>query len=342
MRKHFKFFSKLYYALGLILAIVFTGTIGFMIVEGWSALDSLYMTVITVSTVGFSEVYELSDAGKMFTTFLIVTSFGTFTYAVSAVTTYIIGGEYVKYYKDLKTMKNLENLFDHTIVCGYGRVGKQAAHDLRFYKNQYVIIERDSEIALNEEDDNNIFNEVFVKGEATDDNILVRAGVKKAKALITALPKDADNLFVVLSARELNPNLKIISRASSYSTMRKLRIAGADNVIMPDTVGGAHMASLVINPDVMEFLDLIQVSGKATVNLEEINFQQLPEDLKYCTISDLKNKAMTGCNVIGYKSHEGSYIINPPDMTKITPGSKLFVLGNPEQIKALNQKFGID
>jgi voltage-gated potassium channel len=341
MKKHFKFFSKLYFALGLILSIILIGTFGFMIVEGWRLLDSLYMTIVTVSTVGFAEVHELSDAGKMFTAFLIVTSFGTFTYAVSAVTTYIIGGEYVRYYKELKNMKNLEKLSGHTIVCGYGRVGKQAAHDLRFYKKNYVIIERDADIALSEDDDENIFNEVFVKGEATDDKILVRAGVKKATALITALPKDADNLFVVLSARELNPKLKIISRASSYSTMRKLRIAGADNVIMPDTVGGAHMASLVVNPDVMEFLDLIQVSGKASVNLEEINFQQLPEDLQFCTIENLKVKAMAGCNVIGIKLPTGEYIINPPDETKVTPGSKLFVLGNPEQIRMLNQKFGI-
>jgi len=341
MRKHFKFFSKLYYALGLIMAIILIGTFGFMIVEDWRLLDSLYMTIVTVSTVGFGEVHELSDAGKMFTAFLIVTSFGTFTYAVSAVTTYIIGGEYVKYYKELKNMKNLEKLSGHTIVCGYGRVGKQAAHDLRFYKKEYVIVERDSDIALGENDENNEFNEVFVKGEATEDNILIRAGLKKATALITALPKDADNLFVVLSARELNPNLKIISRASSYSSMRKLRIAGANNVIMPDTVGGAHMASLVVNPDVMEFLDLIQVSGKATVNLEEINFQQLPENLKYCTIQDLKQKAMAGCNVIGLKNKDGEYIINPPDDTPITPGSKLFVLGNPEQIRLLNEKFGI-
>ena len=341
MGKHFKFFKKLYFALGLILAIILIGTFGFVLVEGWSLLDSLYMTIVTVSTVGFREVHELSEGGKMFTAFLIVTSFGTFTYAVSAVTTYIIGGEYVKYYKELKNMKNLEKLSGHTIVCGYGRVGKQAAHDLRFYKKNYVIVERDAQIAIGEDDENNEFNEVFVKGEATDDNILIRAGLKKADALITALPKDADNLFVVLSARELNPKLKIISRASSYSSMRKLRIAGADNVIMPDTVGGAHMASLVVNPDVMEFLDLIQVSGKATVNLEEINFQQLPENLKYCTINDLKQKAMVGCNVIGLKSKEGEYVINPSNDTKIIPGSKLFVLGNPEQIRLLNQKFGI-
>ena len=307
-----------------------------MLFEGWNFFESFYMTIITVSTVGFHEEHALSFAGKMFTAFLIVTSFGTFAYAISAITKYIIGGEYVKYYKELKMTKSLEKLNNHTIVCGYGRVGKQASHDLKFYKKEYVIIERSGEIS---DDDEN--KDLFVKGDATDDFVLLKAGLKNATALITALPKDADNLFVVLSARELNPKLKIISRASSYSSMRKLRIAGADNVIMPDTVGGAHMASLVVNPDVMEFLDLIKVSGKAAVNLEEIDFKELPEDMKNCTIGTLKSRAMAGCNVIGFKSKDGDYIINPADTTEINSDSKLFVLGSPEQIAELNKKFGI-
>lgn len=336
MKRHFTYFSKLYVALGLIVSIIFGGTLGYMFFEDWTFFESFYMTIITVSTVGFHEVHSLSFAGKMFTAFLIITSFGTFAYAITAVTKYIIGGEYVKYYKELKMMKNLEKLDRHTIVCGYGRVGKQAAHDLRFYKKNYVIVESSVDIIENDEN-----KDMFVKGDATDDFTLLKSGIKNAVALITALPKDADNLFVVLSARELNPKLKIISRASSYSSMRKLRIAGADNVIMPDTVGGAHMASLVVNPDVMEFLDLIKVSGKAAVNLEEIDFQELPEDLQNCTVKTLQERAMTGCNVIGFKSKDGNYMINPPDDIVIDPGSKLFVLGNPEQIKELNKIFGI-
>ncbi|MFD1553849.1 potassium channel family protein [Putridiphycobacter roseus] len=322
--------------MGLILTIVFIGIIGYVWVEGWSVFDAFYMTVITVTTVGFNEVHVMSDWGKLFTAFLIITSFGTFAYAISAVTTYIVSGDYVKYYKEFKKMKSLQNLSGHTIVCGYGRVGNQAAHDLKFYKKKFLVIERSPEVS-----ENDLNETMFIKGDATKDKILVDAGVKTATALITALPKDADNLFVVLSARELNPNLKIISRASSYSSMRKLRIAGANNVIMPDTVGGAHMASLVVNPDVMEFLDLIKISGKAAMNLEEIDFKELPENLQFCTINNLVAKAEKGCNVIGYKSAEGNYIINPDGEIKIGPGSKLFVLGNPNQIKSFNNLFGI-
>jgi voltage-gated potassium channel len=244
----------------------------------------------------------------------------------------VVGGEYKEYFKDFKSNKEIEKMENHTVVCGYGRVGRQAAHDLGFYKKKFVVIERNMERIENAEDK----DIPFVKGDSTDDQVLIKASIKTASALITALPHDADNLFVVLSARELNPKLKIISRASSYSSMRKLRIAGADNVIMPDTVGGAHMASLVVTPDMMEFMDLIKVSGKAAINLEEITFQDLPEEFKSLTIGELEEKSRSGCNVIGYRMENGEYMINPANDQKILPNSKLFVLGNPEQIQKLN------
>lgn len=337
MLLNYRYFAKVYYALIILIIIICLGTVGFMVVEDWSLFDSFYMTIITVSTVGFNEVNELSTEGKLFTAFLIITSFGTFAYAVSAITSYIVGGEYKAYFQEYRSLKTVSKMNNHIIVCGYGRVGKQAAHDLRFYKRPFVIVEQDEKITEDPQ-----YQEIsFVKGDSTDDQTLLKANLKDATALITALPKDADNLFVVLSARELNPKLKIISRASSYSSMRKLRIAGADNVIMPDTVGGAHMASLVVNPDIMEFMDLIKVSGKAAINLEEITFSDLPEDAKYTTIGELQKKSLSGCNVIGYRSEGGEYIINPSADIKILPNSKLFVLGNPEQITKLNSVLGI-
>jgi len=337
MLLNYKYFAKVYYAIFLLAAVILIGTFGFMVVEGWSFFDSFYMTIITISTVGFNEVHTLSEGGKVFTAFLIITSFGTFAYAVSAITSYIVGGEYKLYFQEFKSLKTAQKMENHTIVCGFGRVGKQAAHDLRFYKKPFIVVEREGEKT---DDPENVETD-FIKGDSTDDQVLLKAGLNKATSLITALPKDADNLFVVLSARELNPKLKIISRASSYSSMRKLRIAGADNVIMPDTVGGAHMASLVVTPDIMEFMDLIKVSGKAAINLEEITFQDLPDNLKKTTIGELEAKSLSGCNVIGYRSENGEYIINPATDLKILPNSKLFVLGNPEQINRLNTIFGI-
>lgn len=337
MLLNYKYFAKVYYAIFLLILIILGGTIGFMIVEDWSFFDSLYMTIITISTVGFKEVQELSDGGKIFTSFLIVTSFGTFAYAVTAITSYIVGGEYKTYFAEYKTIKKVKTMENHTIVCGFGRVGKSAAHDLKFFKKEYVVIETDPDIVMQYKKEEIL----FINGDSTDDQVLVKAGIQDATALITALPKDADNLFVVLSARELNPKLKIISRASSYSSMRKLRIAGADNVIMPDTVGGAHMASLVVKPDVVEFLDLIKIEGRSLINLEEIAFRELPEDLQYCTLEELHQRFNYECNIIGYRSPDGEYTINPSKDTKILPQSKLFVLGNADQIKKFNNAFGL-
>ena len=156
------------------------------------------------------------------------------------------------------------------------------------------------------------------------------------------MPNDADNIYVVLAAKELNPNLRIISRASKASSVKKLKIAGADHVIMPDTVGGSHMASLVVTPDVQEFIDNIAITGAANVNLEEVPFSSMPEDFKYLTISELRDKKISGCNIIGYKTPAGDFVVNPDPELKIIPDSKLFVLGTPDQIKLLNKAFHIE
>jgi voltage-gated potassium channel len=166
--------------------------------------------------------------------------------------------------------------------------------------------------------------------------VLLKAGVIRAKALITTLPVDADNLFIVLTARNLNPKLTIISRASDDGSDTKLKIAGANNVIMPDKVGGAHMASLVMKPDVMEFVDFITAQGGDNNNLEEITFEKISDNLKHKTLKELEIRNKSGANIIGYKTATGEYIVNPSADTKILPNSKLFVLGTPEQIKKLN------
>lgn len=333
---NYKIFTKIYYALTLLILIITVGTVGFMMIEGWEFHDAFHMTVITVSTVGFQEVNELSIKGQYFTDFLIIGSFGTFAYALSAITTYLVGGEYRKYISDYRGLKRIAKMDGHIIVCGFGRVGSQAAFDLLAHNRQVLIIESD-EKAIEDMPE----NMEYLIGNATDDAVLQRAGIDKAKAIISTLPKDADNLFVVLTAREMKKNLKIISRSSKQSSVRKLKIAGADSVILPDVLGGSHMASLVAAPDVIEFLENISVQGNSMVNLEEISFYELPPDFRYNTIGELNSKKLTGCNIIGYKTGKGEYIINPEPEAKVEPNSKLFVLGNPDQIQALNRLLGI-
>ncbi len=292
------------------------------------------MTVITVATVGYGEVAPLSHAGKLFTAFLIITSFGTFAYAVSSITKFVIDGEFNEFFKNRKLNATIDKISDHVIICGYGRNGRQAAQVLKKHNKRFVVIENSATLTATL---NHKFSELVVTGDSTQDEVLIKAGILRARAIITTLPVDADNLFIVLSARNLNKNLTIISRASEDNSDTKLKIAGADNVIMPDKVGGAHMASLVMKPDVMEFIDHITAEGGDNISLEEISFDRIPDELKNKTLKDLEIRNRSGANIIGYKTAKGEYIINPSADTLVIPDSKLFVLGTPEQIAALKK-----
>lgn len=335
---NFKLFNRVFYALTLLFAVMLVGTVGFVVVEDYTFIEGFYMTIITISTVGFSEVRPLSPEGRLFTATLIITSFGIFAYAVTSITTYLIGGEYKSYFKEYKLVKTVKGLSNHTIVCGYGRVGTQAIQELEAHQQNFVVIEeKDDLIELFREQKQ--YNHVH--GNATVDENLEKAGISKAKALITTLPSDADNLFVVLSAKAMNPNLTIISRASKKTSIKKLHTAGATNVIMPDSIGGSHMASLVVTPNVVEFLDHISIQGKSEMTLESISFNELPQEFKFKTISELDAKYKTGCNIIGYKTNQGEYIINPAGSVELVPGSSLIVLGSTDQLEALNNIFGI-
>ena len=294
------------------------------------------MTVITVATVGFQEVHPLSDAGRLFTSFLIITSFGTFAYALTSLSKYVIDGEFNRYFKNYKVNSEIQQLKDHIIICGYGRNGRQAAQVLKKHNKRFVVIEQKSDVI---EGMNKKYENLVVLGDSTRDEVLIKAGIHKAKALITTLPIDADNLFIVLSARSLNPGLSIISRASDDNSDKKLKVAGANNVIMPDKIGGAHMASLVMQPDVIEFIDVITGQGGTTINLEEITFDNLPQEYRNKTIKDLEVRQKTGANIVGFKTAQGDYVINPSADTKIIPDAKLFVLGTGEQIKKLKELF---
>jgi len=305
------------------------GTIGFKIIEEYNFLDSLYMTIITIATVGFKEIHPLTDGGKIFTILLILTSMGTFVYSISLITTSIVDGEFRRYFKDFRANSEIKKMENHVIVCGYGRNGKMAASELITHNKSFVVIEQTHSVINESENNSKIF---FIEGDATEDDVLIKAGVKTAKALITSLPLDADNLFVVLSAKALNPKLKIISRASSESSEKKLKMAGADNIVLPEHVGGAHMAALVMKPDVVELLRHISVYETTTVNLEEIFCCDMHENFRNKTLAELDIRNKTGANIIGFKTSKGEFIINPLPETKMIPDAKLFVLGTPEQI----------
>lgn len=227
---------------------------------------------------------------------------------------------------------------NHIIICGYGRNGRQAAKKLLAHNRPFVVIENDKEIA------DKYQSELvpFIVGNANEDEVLLQAGLDRANCLISALPNDSDNLFVVLSARQINKRIRIISRASQETTYSKLKLAGANNVILPDMIGGDHMASLVVVPDLVEFIDNLSIVGKTSINIEEIEVEKLYDTSHVKTIANLNLRSKTGCNVIGYKTPEGDYVVNPGADQMLEPNSKVIVLGRPEQIQKLNSLYNIE
>ena len=319
-------FKKFLAPLMMLGSLTIIGTFGYILIDDYPPLDALYMTVITIGTVGFGEIHPLSDAGKVFTIFLIIASLGLVAYYLTLVTRLLLDGEWHKQYRIFIQVQKQDNMKNHVIICGYGRNGRRACEVLKQNSIPFIIIEQ--RILHLEDADKE--KELIIAGDATKDEILMEAGVKRARALITALPNDSDNLFVVLTARQMNPDMIIISRASDNHTINKLKIAGASNVIMPDKLGGAHMASLVIIPDVHEFFSMLttqfnddfkvaEIAVRSPVNLGELNLWQ-----------------KTGCTILGVKQADNHYKKNPSPDYLLMQGERLIVMGNKQQLDMAN------
>lgn len=323
-----------YLVLIVLLGVLCLGVIGFYYIEEYSLLESFYMTVITISTVGFKEVRPLSPPGQLFTSFLIIGSFGTFAYGISVVTRSILNGELAEYFKLYRLEQSIQNLSGHVIIAGYGRNGRRAAQKLKAYGSDFVVIEKDDFII---EEHLKGQGMLFIQGDASEDQTLIDANIETARALICTMGKDPDNVYTIITARQLNKEVRVISRASTLSAEGKLRAVGADYVVMPEGVGGAHMATLVISPGTVEFLDSLSVEGSSAINLEEIEVSQLTQLTESLKLKDLALRQKTGCTVIGVRTPEGDFIINPDADQEIEPNSKLFVLGKPQEIEGLNK-----
>lgn len=303
--------------------------------ENYKWIEAFYMSVITFATVGFGEVKPLSLHGELFTSFYILLNIGIYAYAITAFSGYVIKGELFKNMHLNIMDKKLAQVTDHVILCGYGKYGEEIAHHFIGQKIDFVIIEMKEEkidtIRSSEE------KLLYIHDDATHDEVLDRAGIKRATALISALPDDADNLFTVLSARQLNENIKIISRATDPRSEIKLKKAGADHVIMPEIIGGYHIANLVTKPGAVEFFSFITNEYESDIGIEELSFDQMPDSCKNQSIKQLNIREKTGTNIIGLKTKEGKYIINPSPELKIEPGTSFIVLGSVEQLERLKK-----
>ena len=306
--------------------VLVVGSVGYVML-GFGVLDAVYQTVTTITTVGFREVEPLTDTGKVFTIFLILTGTGTvlFTFTVALET--LIDGHLRDLFGRRRMQRQMEKMTDHVIVCGWGRVGQSIAHYLANAGQQLVVIDRDPDRMPE-------IPHPHVLGDVTDDEIMRAAGIERARALVAALDTDAANLYATLSGRSLSQDLFIIARAHTDSSEPKLERAGANRVVNPQRIGGARMAALAMQPHVAEFLDVVMHDGDIEFRLEEI---EVPEHspLAGRSLRETHIRDQTGALVLALRAEDGSFNTNPAPETEIAPGQILIAIGTPAQLCAL-------
>lgn len=322
---------RLFRALLMFLVIAVVGTLGYYLLEGWRPLDALYMTIISMTTVGYSEIGELTDAGRVFTMCLLVGSVGTAGYAVSTIASFVVEGEFQRILRGRKMDKRIARLKNHIILCGGGRTGRHIAEEFHKTNTPFVVIEQNPEVIHQILSLGDILH---LQEDATQDEALLLAGVERASGLVTVLGEDKDNVFVVLSARALNPRLRIVARLIEEENAEKLEKAGADEVVSPNAIGGLRMASVMIRPTVVSFLDeMLRVTEK-TLRVEEVHVES-SSPLAGQTLRDADIRGRTGLLVVALKSQDGGYRFNPEPHTVIESGDVLIVIGTPAQLVAL-------
>jgi len=318
---------RLRIVLALVLILIAFGTVGYMSLEHWSLHDALYMTVITLSTVGYGEVRPLTQPGEVFTILMIFGGVGVLAYSFSTVTDYIVAGELQGYLRRRRIERKIEHMQEHTIICGYGRVGRQVVEELHANHVQMVVIDQDRGLAPELEH----LGIPFIAGDASDDSMLVQAGLARAAGLCVCLPSDATNVFVVLSARQKQPDLFILARCNQPENQEKLRIAGADKVINPYVTTGRHMATQLLSPGVMEFLDVVIRRDDLELRLQEI-VVGADSPLVGHTLGEMRVRTQTGVNVLAVRRNQRTFDANPSGDFRVAVGDALICLGTPEQL----------
>src|SRR5215218_1360999 len=320
-------------ALGALAAITVAGVLGYMVFEGWSFTEALYMTVITLTTVGYREVRPLDTTGQLWTMVLLITGVGTLFYAAVSSVELVVEGAIRGYFGRRRMQAAIGKLKDHYILCGYGRVGRQVAREFARDGVPFVVVDQEPEIV----DECAAEGYLALLGEASDDTVLEESGVRRARGLVAAVDSDADNVFVVLSARKLSPRLNIVARASSDESAAKLETAGADRTLSPYAVGGRRLASLATQPLVVDFLDIVTRGEEGLVfRLEEFS---VPKDSAIAgqTIGELRIGERSGAMILAVRSEEGRFDTTPSADDRISAGDTLIVLGTREQVARLDR-----
>lgn len=315
----------------MLVAILFAGAFGYTFIEGWAFFDALYMTVITLATVGYGETYPLSNAGRAFTIFLILGGIGVITYGVTTVTAFLVEGEMNGYLRRRRMQRAIQKLNGHFIVCGGGRNGRYVIEELRRTKRDVVVVERNRE-RVQTMLENGV---MALEGDATSDDTLRAAGIGRASGLVAALPEDRDNLFVVITARGLNGSLRIVAKIDDVNVRDKFLRSGANSAVSAGAIGGMRMASELIRPDTVTFLDTM-LRDAANFRVEDIPVgpSHVGKTIKECDIL-----AAAGILVVALKD-DGEFRFNPKPSTKLRSGDTLIVIGDPDHVHQAAEAMG--
>jgi voltage-gated potassium channel len=321
--------KKVIFSLAALVVMMGGGTLGYVIIEDWTPFEAFYMTTITLATVGYSEVHNLSLKGQVFTILLIVFGVGTIAYTIGSMLQFMVEGQLHQLLGKKKLQKKINSLQDHFIICGYGRIGRLISRDFAAKPLPFIVVENNPDRVAKLIDDGHL----FIEGDATQDNVLEQAGIRNAKGLITAVTQDTTNVFIVLTARGINPNLYILARASEDGAEVKLIRAGASKVISPYTIGANRMAQAILRPSVVDFIDI--ATGRSNIKLQMEEIPVSPESIlvgKDLLQSDIRKDL--GLIIVGIK--RGDHMtFNPAASTIIEAGHTLIALGEYPEIKKL-------
>jgi len=323
---------RLRFALLIILGLIAAGTVGYYVLEGMSFLDALYMTIITLTTVGFGEVKPLSHAGRLFTIGLILSGVVVGAWAIHNAVEVLLGEQLWRTIGRRRVARAIERLDGHYIVCGYGRMGSETALELQRRSVPFVVVESEADIvqALLQE------GVPVIEGDATRDETLLAAGIERARGLVAAVNTDADNVLTVLTAKELNPKLTVVARSATAESESKLYRAGADRVVTPYTIGGRRIALALLRPTVSEFLSTVVYTEEMETEMGELHVHaRSPFVGKTIRATELRSR--WGATVVGVKTVAGKLIISPLPDHRLDEGDVLLVVAQTSKLRALER-----
>ncbi len=327
-------------ALAMLIGLLVAGTTGYLFIENdnpersWHLLDAVYMTVITLTTAGHDDL-EMSDSGRIFTILLLVVGIVVFTYSVTIATAFLIEGQLQNFFRQQKMVRTVDKLSNHYIICGLGDTGVHVLDEMLKAGEDFVGIESEEARLIHLTDTRNF---PYLHGDATDDELLIRAGIARARGLVTCLSRDQDNLFVVISARKLNPHLRIASKAVEDNSPGKLITAGADEVVLPDHIGGLRLASGILQPQLVGFLESITQNQDGAQFTESVIQKEAPLDGISLKAANIREQ--TGLVVIAIRDNDGTFLYNPPGDKKMVAGDALLVIANRKQLQTLHKLTG--